>query len=75
MIRNEVAYRRQAEQDAQADLRSMSAEESIVIGEALLTSDLMRVAVFPDEQQPLSLAIALGIDPQRARGRCSNGTE
>jgi hypothetical protein len=75
MIRNEVAYRRQAEQDAQADLRSMSAEESIAIGEALLTSDLMRVAVFPDEQQPLSLAIALGIDPQRARGRCSNGTE
>jgi hypothetical protein len=75
MIRNEVAYRRQAEQDAQADLRSMSAEESIAIGEALLTSDLMRVAVFPDEQQPLSLAIALGIDPQHARGRCSNGTE
>jgi hypothetical protein len=53
----------------------MSAEESIALGEALLTSDLMRVAVFPDEQRPLSLVIALGIDPQRARGRCSNGTE
>ena len=75
MIRNEAAYRRQAEQDAQADLRSMSPEESIAIGEALLTSDLMRIAVFPDEDLPRSLAIGLGIDPQRARGRCSHGTE
>ncbi len=75
VIRNEAAYRRQAEQDAQAELRSMSAEESIAIGEALLTSDLMRVAVFPDADRPRSLAIALGIDPQRARGRCSDGTE
>jgi hypothetical protein len=75
MIRNEAAYRRQAEQDAQADLRSMSPEESIAIGEALLTSDLMRIAVFPDEDRPRSLAIGLGIDPQRARGRCSHGTE
>ena len=75
MIRNEAAYRRQTEQGAQADLRSMTAEESIAIGEALLTSDLMRVAVFPDDDRPRSLAIALGIDPQRARGRCSDGTE
>lgn len=75
MIRNEVAYRRQAEQDAKADLQSMSAEESIAIGEALLTSDLMRVAVFPDDDRPRSLAVALGIDPQRARGRCSDGTQ
>jgi len=75
VIRNEVSYRRQAEQDAQADLRSMSAEESIAIGEALLTSDVMRVAVFPDDQQPLSLAIALGIDSPRSRGWCPHGTE
>jgi hypothetical protein len=75
MIRNEAAYRRQAEQDAEADLQSMSVEESIAIGEALLTSDLMRVAVFPDEDRPRSLAIALGIGPQRASGRCSDGTE
>jgi hypothetical protein len=39
----------------------MSAEESIAIGEALLTSDLMNVAVFPDDDHPKSLAIALGI--------------
>ena len=77
MIRNEAAYRRQAEQDAQAELRGMSVEASIAIGEALLTSDLMRVAVFPDDDQPRSLAIALGIDPQHARagGRCSDGNE
>jgi hypothetical protein len=39
----------------------MSVEESIAIGEALLTSDVMRLAEFPDDDHPLSLAIALGV--------------
>ena len=41
----------------------MTAEDSIAIGEALLTSDVMRLAEFPDDDHPLSLAIALGIRP------------
>ena len=45
----------------------MTAEESIAIGEALLTSDLMRLAQFPDDDHPRSLAIALGL---RHGGRC-----
>jgi hypothetical protein len=68
MIRNPRSYVQQAEAERFATLRSMSAEESIAIGEALLTSDLMNVAVFPDDDRPVSLAIALGI-PRTAAGR------
>ena len=77
VIRDEAAYRRQAEQDARADLRSMSVEESIAIGEALLTSDVMRLAVFPEHDRPRSLAIALGIDAQPTARRltCRDGKE
>ena len=77
MNRNEAAHRREVEQDAQANLRGMSVADSIAIGEALLTSDVMRLAVFPDDDQPRSLAIALGIDLRRAGGpaRCPNGSE
>ena len=39
----------------------MTAGESIAVGEALLTSDLMRLAQFPDDDHPCSLAIALGL--------------
>ena len=61
MIRNQQAYARQSEEDDRAALRDMTAEESIAIGEALLTSDLMRLAQFPDDDHPCSLAIALGL--------------
>jgi hypothetical protein len=61
MIRNEAAYRRETETDARQDLRGLTVEESIAIGEALLTSDGMRAAIFPDDDRPRSLAIALGI--------------
>lgn len=47
----------------------MTAAESIAVGEALLTSEIMRLAVFPDDDQPRSLAIALGLDPAVARRR------
>ena len=43
----------------------MSVEESIAIGEALLTSELMTLAVFPERERPSSLAIALGIATTR----------
>lgn len=61
MIKNQQAYARQSEEEARAALREMTAEDSIAIGEALLTSDLMRLAQFPDDDHPRSLAIALGL--------------
>lgn len=63
MIKNPDEYHRQSERDRWEALQRMSAEESIAVGEALLTSDLMRLAVHPDDDRPLSLAISLGIQP------------
>ncbi len=63
MIKNRHQYRREAESDRWEALRRMTPEESIALGEALLTSDIMRVAEFPDDDHPLSLAVALGIRP------------
>jgi Flp pilus assembly protein CpaB len=77
MIRNEAAFRRQAERDAVEHLRGLTVEESIAIGEALLTSDIMRLAAFTDQHQPSSLAIALGIAPRPggSRAACPDGGE
>lgn len=66
MIKNPQAYARQSEQERWDALRGMSVAESIAIGEALLTSDVMRLAEFPDDDHPLSLAIALGLRPTAA---------
>jgi hypothetical protein len=59
VIKNPETYTRQSEQERYEALRRMSVKESIAIGEALLTSELMRLAEFPDDDRPLSLAIAL----------------
>jgi hypothetical protein len=77
MIRNEIAYRRQADDESRAVLNRLSIAESIAIGEALLTSDVMRLAVFPDHDRPPSLAIALGIDAKTAARHvtCRDGGE
>jgi hypothetical protein len=64
MIRNPQAYRRVDESERREALRRMTAAESIAIGEALLTSEIMTVALFPDDDHPRSLAIALGIAPR-----------
>jgi hypothetical protein len=73
MIKNPQAYARQSEEEDRAALQDMTAEESIAVGEALLTSDLMRLAQFPDDDHPCSLAIALGLrstaDGRRGRDR------
>ena len=66
MIRNPEAYARQTEQERWDALRGMSVAESIAIGEALLTSAVMELAEFPDDDSPLSLAIALGLVPEAA---------
>ncbi|MFM7185608.1 MAG: hypothetical protein ACKORK_04435 [Gemmatimonadota bacterium] len=67
MIKNEGQYRCDAEFDRWETLRRMTPEESIALGEALLTSEIMRVAEFPDDDRPQSLAIALGVRPEAAR--------
>lgn len=69
MIRNPSDYRRDDDQERWQKLRQMSIDDSIVIGEALLTSEIMRLAQFPDDDHPRSLAIALGIAPRPAERR------
>lgn len=64
MIRNREAFRRLCERERWDRLARMSVEESIAVGEALLTSELMRVSAFPDDDHPVSLARALGIRPR-----------
>lgn len=76
MIRNPEHYRRQADQERWEALRRMTVEESIAIGEALLTSELMRFARPPADDHPRNLASALGIAPPSAgiRDGCSEKT-
>ena len=61
MIKDAEHYARLCEDERWQALRNMSAEESIALGEALLTSEIMDLAVFDDRADPVSLAIALGI--------------
>ncbi|HYC23928.1 MAG TPA: hypothetical protein VEI94_14555 [Candidatus Bathyarchaeia archaeon] len=63
VITNPAAYRRLSEEERWSRLERMSPEESIALGEALLTSELMDLAVPVDDDQPRSLAIALGLPP------------
>jgi len=66
MIRNREIYARQTERERWDALRGMTVEESIAIGEALLTSAVMQLAEFPNDDSPSSLAIALGLSPTAA---------
>jgi len=67
MFTNQASYRRRADQERWHALQQMTAEETIAIGEALLTSELMNLAVFPDDDHPRNLAISLGIASQGPR--------
>lgn len=69
MIKHPDRYRRDAEFERWEALRRMTPQESIALGEALLTSEIMRVAEFPDDDHPRSLAIALGIRPAARTSR------
>jgi len=68
-------FERTVEQERRDALARMTAADSIAIGEALLTSDLMRLAVFPDDDHPRSLARSLGIESSAARkqAECDHG--
>jgi len=67
MIKNPQAHAGQSEEERWEALRLLSVEDSIAIGEALLTSELMQLAEFPDDDRPVSLAIALRLGPKAAR--------
>jgi hypothetical protein len=61
MITNLAEYLRLSEAQRWAALEKMSPEESIRLGEALLTSEIMDLAEFPDDDRPVCLAVSLGI--------------
>jgi hypothetical protein len=68
MIRDLEAYRRLCEDEHWQELSRMSLRESIELGEALLTSTLMDISEFPDDDRPMSLARALGLHERRRGG-------
>jgi len=63
MVKDAGAFEQLCEAERWEALRRMTVEESIAIGEALLTSDVMRLASFDVRSQPMSLAVALGVRP------------
>jgi hypothetical protein len=65
MIRDLEAFRRLCERERWDRLSRMSVDETIAVGEALLTSELMRVSPFPRDDHPVTLARALGIKSAR----------
>jgi hypothetical protein len=61
-------WERIAKRDLNA-LRAMSIKKSIAIGEALLTSDVMRIIKPVKAPRPPSLAVALGLVGRQSRRR------
>jgi hypothetical protein len=61
VITNRAAYEALCEAERWDTLAALSVDETIAIGEALLASELMDVAEFPDDDHPLNLARALGL--------------
>ncbi len=67
MIKDPEAYARLCDREQWDALRAMTIDASIAVMEALLTSELMDIAVFADDDHPMSLARSLGISDQRLR--------
>jgi hypothetical protein len=67
VIKDPAAYARLCESEKWEALRKMSIEDAIAVGEALLTSEVMDLANFERDSAPVSLAIALGIEPRERR--------
>lgn len=67
MVKDTATYARLCENEEWEALRRMSVEDAIAVGEALLTSEVMELAVFPRDSAPMSLAIALGIERRGSR--------
>jgi hypothetical protein len=75
VIRNPRLHEELDERERWERLRRMTPEESIAVGEALLTSELMELAVFPDDDHPCSRALSLGITPEKLRRSPIRGGE
>ncbi len=60
MITDSEAYERLCEDERWEALRALTVDQSIALGEALLTSELMDMGSFAADT-PKSLAISLGI--------------
>ena len=69
MIRDFKAYALIREAEYWRDLSHMSIDDSIHLGEALLTSQLMGAYVGGKDTHPMSLARSLGIEPKRKNRR------
>jgi hypothetical protein len=67
MIKDADAYARLCDDEHWDALRATSFDASIAILEALLTSELMDVAIFADDDHPMSLARSLGIPADKLR--------
>jgi hypothetical protein len=67
VITDFAAYARLCEQEQWDRLQAMTMDESIVVLEALLSSELETVGVFANDDRPLSLALSLRIPPDRIR--------
>lgn len=65
MIRDTKTYTQTRDAEYWAELSRMSIDESIRLGEELLTSEAMEIQVFADDDHPVSLARSLGIAPKR----------
>jgi len=64
MLTNPEKYRKLSARARWKLLSEMTLEESIALGEALLTSEIMDLADFSEEDHPLCLAISLGVSPR-----------
>jgi hypothetical protein len=67
MIKDPEAYARLCDREQWDALRAMRIDASIAVMETLLTSELMDIAVFADDDHPMSLARSLGISEERLR--------
>ncbi len=65
VIKDLAAYARLCDEEHWEALRAMSIDESIALLEALLSSEIMDIAVFPNDDHPMSLARSLGIPADR----------
>jgi hypothetical protein len=61
VIRNAKTYAQIRDAEYWRDLSRMSIEESIRLGEDLLTSQAMGAQAFTDDDHPMTLARSLGI--------------
>jgi hypothetical protein len=68
VITDRAAYERLCERERWDRLRTMSMDESVAVLEALLGSGLVEIAVFADDDRPMTLARSLRVPAERLPG-------